>query len=148
MITSVAVSNLYVLDLDHALDFYVAKLGMEVAEDVDLGFMRWLTIKAAGPSDHEILLQLPTSPSRDQQTSDTIAHLVSLGAAGWVGLATDDCQRTYDTLVARGVEFTEPPTERGYGIDCAARDPFGNMVRITQLHDVRGDDWIEKATAD
>jgi hypothetical protein len=33
---------------------------------------------------------------------------------------------------ARGVEFTEEPTERFYGIDCALRDPFGNAIRITQ----------------
>lgn len=30
------------------------------------------------------------------------------------------------------MEFTEEPTERPYGIDCALRDPFGNPVRITQ----------------
>jgi hypothetical protein len=31
------------------------------------------------------------------------------------------------------VEFTEEPTERAYGVDCALRDPFGNLIRITQL---------------
>ncbi len=35
-------------------------------------------------------------------------------------------------LRSRGVEFSEEPTERFYGIDCALRDPFGNHVRITQ----------------
>ena len=29
--------------------------------------------------------------------------------------------------MARGVEFTEEPTERPYGIDCGLRDPFGNQ---------------------
>jgi hypothetical protein len=36
-------------------------------------------------------------------------------------------------LLAKGVDFTEEPTERSYGIDCGLRDPFGNAVRITQL---------------
>ena len=33
---------------------------------------------------------------------------------------------------AKGVEFTEPPTERFYGTDCGLRDPFGNHLRIGQ----------------
>lgn len=60
----------------------------------------------------------------------------TLLAKGALGLAfiltTDDCQKTYDELVARGIEFTEEPTERFYGIDCGVRDPFGNQLRITQ----------------
>ena len=43
-------------------------------------------------------------------------------------LTTDDCRATYEDLRAKGVEFTEEPTERPYGIDCALRDPFGNPV--------------------
>jgi hypothetical protein len=35
-------------------------------------------------------------------------------------------------LVAQGVEFTEEPTERFYGIDCGLRDPFGNHIRMTE----------------
>lgn len=34
--------------------------------------------------------------------------------------------------VEQGVEFTEEPTERPYGIDCGLRDPFGNRIRFTQ----------------
>ena len=35
-------------------------------------------------------------------------------------------------LTARGVEFTQEPMERSYGIDAAFRDPSGNAFRITQ----------------
>ncbi|HMJ36999.1 MAG TPA: hypothetical protein VK501_24040 [Baekduia sp.] len=38
-----------------------------------------------------------------------------------------------EDLVAKGVEFSEPPTERPYGIDCGLRDPFGNKLRISQM---------------
>ena len=48
MITSLAISQIFVLDQDEALDFYVGKLGLEVANDVDLGFMRWLTVRVPG----------------------------------------------------------------------------------------------------
>ncbi len=56
-----------------------------------------------------------------------------LGAAGGsVIFETDDCRATYESLCAKGVEFTQAPTERFYGIDCGLRDPFGNPMRITQ----------------
>ena len=35
-----------------------------------------------------------------------------------------------------GVEFTEPPEERPYGIDCGFRDPSGNHFRLSQLTQV------------
>ena len=34
--------------------------------------------------------------------------------------------------MAKGVEFTQEPVERSYGIDCGLRDPFGNDIRIVQ----------------
>jgi hypothetical protein len=34
---------------------------------------------------------------------------------------------------ARGVEFTEQPEERPYGIDSGFRDPSGNSLRLTQV---------------
>ena len=52
---------------------------------------------------------------------------------GVAGIFTvDDIHRTYEELVDKGVEFTEPPTERFYGTDCGLRDPFGNNLRIGQ----------------
>jgi len=35
-------------------------------------------------------------------------------------------------LRAKGVEITEEPTKRDYGIDCGLRDPFGNHIRFMQ----------------
>ena len=55
------------------------------------------------------------------------------GFAGTVFLTTDDCRASYEELKARGVEFTEAPEERPYGIDCGFRDPSGNALRLTQV---------------
>jgi transcriptional regulator GlxA family with amidase domain len=41
--------------------------------------------------------------------------------------------KTYETLLAKGVEFTQEPVEQAYGIDAGLRDPFGNHIRIVQL---------------
>ena len=133
MLNSIRLSNVYVLDQDEALDFYVGKLGLEVNTDEDLGFMRWLTLSVPGDPDREILLERPGPPSMDDGTAEQLRELVTKGAAGWIGFTTDDCRGTYAALVARGVEFIQEPTEQAYGIDCALRDPFGNRIRILQL---------------
>jgi catechol 2,3-dioxygenase-like lactoylglutathione lyase family enzyme len=133
MLTSTRLSNVFVLDQDEALDFYVGKLGLEVNVDQDLGFMRWLTVSVPGEPGREILLERPGAPSMDDATAEQVRELVTKGAAGWIGFATDDCRRTYEDLVARGVEFHQEPTEQSYGVDCALRDPFGNNIRIVQL---------------
>jgi catechol 2,3-dioxygenase-like lactoylglutathione lyase family enzyme len=136
---SIRLSQIFVLDQDEALDFYVGKLGFEVAADVDLGFMRWLTIRAPGDPDREILLERPGPPAMDEATAEQVRELVTKGATGLaVGLRTDNCQKTYDELRARGVEFTEEPAQHDYGIDCALRDPFGNHIRIVQLAEQPG----------
>jgi catechol 2,3-dioxygenase-like lactoylglutathione lyase family enzyme len=133
MLNSIRLSNVFVLDQDEALDFYVGKLGLEVNTDADLGFMRWLTVSVPGDPDREILLERPGPPSMDDGTAEQVRELVTKGAAGWVGFTTDDCRRTYEELVGRGVEFSQEPTEQSHGIDCALRDPFGNTIRIVQL---------------
>jgi catechol 2,3-dioxygenase-like lactoylglutathione lyase family enzyme len=134
MLKNIRLSALFVLDQDEALDFYVGKLGLEVANDVDLGFMRWLTVQVPGDPEREVLLENPGPPAMDDATAEQVRELVTKGATGgWLGFTTDDCRKTYEELLAKGLEFTEEPTERGYGIDCALRDPFGNVVRITQL---------------
>ena len=133
MFKTINISSIFVLDQDEALDFYVGKLGFEVAADVDMGFMRWLTISLPGDPDRQILLEKPGPPAMDDATAEQVRELVTKGATGYaVGFATDDCRKTYEELVARGVEFTEEPTERFYGIDCGFRDPFGNNCRLGQ----------------
>ncbi len=133
MLNAIRISHVWVFDQDEALDFYVGKLGLEVSADVDLGFMRWLTVRAPSDPEREILLELPAPPSVDEEAGRQIRELVSKGATGFtVGFSTDDCQKTYEELKARGVDITEEPTERSYGIDMAVRDPFGNHIRINQ----------------
>jgi catechol 2,3-dioxygenase-like lactoylglutathione lyase family enzyme len=131
----IRLSSIFVLDQDEALDFYVGTLGFEVAMDADLGFMRWLTVRAPGDPDREVLLELPGPPAHDEGTAAQVRDLVTKGATGFsLGLRTDDLQKTYEELKAKGVEFTDEPTDRFYGIDCGLRDPFGNHLRIVQPH--------------
>jgi len=133
MINAISHSLLWVFDQDEAIDFYVGKLGFEVHTDAQLETMRFLTINVPGDPGREVMLMLPQPPVVDDADAGAVRELVSKGnGGGSLILRTDDCRRDYERLVAEGVEFTEEPTERFYGIDCAMRDPFGNHVRMTQ----------------
>ncbi|WP_067180059.1 VOC family protein [Microtetraspora niveoalba] len=132
MVKSLTHSHIYVFDQDEALDFYVGTLGLEVHIDADMGFMRWLTVNVPGQPDRQILLERPGPPALDEATAGQVRELVAKGAIGLLIFSTDDCRKTYESLRAKGVEFTQEPTEHFYGTDCALRDPFGNAIRITQ----------------
>lgn len=140
MINALTLTQLYVLDQQEALDFYVGKLGMEVRADYDLGFMRWLTIGVPGQQFGDVLLELPQRPYLDEDANQEIRNMVTRGAGGgWLGFQTEDAQKLHDDLVAKGVEVVDPPTKRFYGTDVGIRDPFGNPIRIVQPADVVGD---------
>lgn len=134
MLNTINISQIFVLDQDEALDFYVGKLGLEVSADMDFGPMRWLTVRVPGEPGRDILLEKPGPPAMDEATAAQVRELVTKGATGFTaGFTTDNCKKTYEALVAKGVEFTQEPTEQPYGIDIGLRDPFGNHIRIVQL---------------
>jgi len=150
MLNAITHSGIFVLDQDEALDFYVGKLGLEVASDVDLGVMRWLTVRVPGKPDHEILLELPGPPAMGEDAAARVRELLSQGALGLAFIvSTDDCRKTYAELVAKGVEFLQEPQDQPYGIDCGFRDPFGNHLRLVQpignVDDVPEETWKEWA---
>ncbi len=133
----ISTAQLWVHDQEEALAFYTKKLGMEVRADVtlpELGDFRWLTVAPPGQDDVSIVLMaIPGAPVMEDQTRQEVEALMAKGFAGTVFLTTEDVQREYEDLKGRGVEFTEAPEERPYGIDCGFRDPSGNSVRLTQL---------------
>ena len=133
-------AQLWVHDQDEALAFYTEKLGMEVRADVtlpEMGDFRWLTVGPPGQEDVSItLMAIPGPPVMDAETADQVRALMSKGFAGTVFLTTDDVHASYEELRARGVEFTETPEERPYGIDSGFRDPSGNSIRLTQVREM------------
>jgi catechol 2,3-dioxygenase-like lactoylglutathione lyase family enzyme len=136
MLTSLGITQIYVLDQDQALDFYVGKLGLEVHTDADLGFMRWLTINVPGSPDREILLERPGPPAMSDETAAQVRELVTKGASGGtLFFRCDDAYKTHAELKEKGVELPEEPENRGYGIDFGLRDPFGNQLRIGQVNE-------------
>jgi predicted enzyme related to lactoylglutathione lyase len=133
-------AQLLVHDQDEALAFYTQKLGWEVRADVtlpEMGDFRWLTVGPVGQPDFAVVLMaIPGPPVMDAESAEQLRALMAKGFAGTLFLTTDDCQAAYEELKARGVEFTEPPEERPYGIDSGFRDPSGNAFRLTQVRDL------------
>jgi predicted enzyme related to lactoylglutathione lyase len=134
----IANAQLWVHDQDEALAFYTQKLGWEVGVDVtvpELGNFRWLTVGPAGQLEDfaVVLMAIPGPPVMDAETAEQVKALMAKGFAGTVFLTTDDCQASYEELKGRGVQFTEAPEKRPYGIDCGFRDPSGNALRLTQV---------------
>jgi uncharacterized glyoxalase superfamily protein PhnB len=136
----VANAQLWVHDQDEALAFYTQKVGFEVRADVtlaEMGNFRWLTVGPAGQPDFAIVLMaIPGAPVMDTETAEQVRTLMAKGFAGTVFLTTDDVYASYEELKGRGVEFTEEPEERPYGIDSGFRDPSGNSLRLTQVREL------------
>ena len=136
----IANAQLWVHDQDEALAFYTRKLGWEVRADVtlpEMGNFRWLTVGPAGQPDFSVVLMaIPGPPVMDAETADQVRALMERGFAGTVFLTTEDVHADYEQLKSRGVEFTEAPEERPYGIDSGFRDPSGNSLRLTQVREL------------
>jgi predicted enzyme related to lactoylglutathione lyase len=132
-------AQLWVHDQDEALAFYTQKLGWEVRSDVtlpEMGDFRWLAVGPAGQPDISVVLMaIPGPPVMDAETAEQLRSLMAKGFAGTVFLTTDDVGASYEELKGRGVEFTEEPEERPYGIDSGFRDPSGNGFRLTQVRE-------------
>jgi catechol 2,3-dioxygenase-like lactoylglutathione lyase family enzyme len=136
MLNQLTAVNVWTQDQDEALAFYTDKLGMEVRDDVtvpEMGNFRWITVGPPGQPDVALaLLAIPGPPVFDADTAQQVKTVVAKGAAGGLFFSTDDCQATYEEFKRRGVEFSEEPSQRPYGIDAAFRDPSGNQIRIIE----------------
>jgi len=103
----------------------------------EMGDFRWLAVGPAGQGSINVgMMAIPGPPVMDEATAGQVRALMGKGFAGTVFLATDDVHADYEQLKARGVEFSEEPTEYPYGIDSAFRDPSGNHFRMAQLREL------------
>jgi catechol 2,3-dioxygenase-like lactoylglutathione lyase family enzyme len=132
MSKGIGVLGLYVHDQDEALDFYVNKLGFNVHADHRNGNYRWLTIMHPNQQSLELGLFLPQEPVLDAATAQTMREMVAKGAMPPLVLIVEDCRAAYETLRAKGVEFTQEPIARFGGVDANFRDPSGNAWKMIE----------------
>ncbi len=136
MLKNLTTVNVWVTDQEEALEFYTKSLGMEVRDDVtvpEMGNFRWLTVAPPKSDVALALMTVPGPPMFDAETSEALKALVAKGVTGGLFFKTDDCRATFEELKAKGVEFSQEPTEQPYGLDAGFRDPFGNSMRMIQM---------------
>jgi catechol 2,3-dioxygenase-like lactoylglutathione lyase family enzyme len=141
MITNISLITLWVTDQDEARDFYVKKLGFVEKADVSMGDgFRWVTVGHPEQPELEVTLMVP-GPPLDPEMARAIERWLAKGTMGGFGLSTDDCKKAYEELSAQGVEFTQPPSERPYGVEAIMRDNSGNWLVLVEPREYSDEDF-------
>jgi predicted enzyme related to lactoylglutathione lyase len=116
IITRLEHITIFVRDYDEALRWYTEVLGFAKMEDQTFGkSQRWLTVAPSNQKETHIVLA-----KADDQRADMIGK-----QSLWV-FRTEDCQRAYQTLQARGVKFRAPPRKAPWGSQAIFEDLYGN----------------------
>lgn len=132
-ITNVSLATVYVQDQTAAKQWYIDKLGFVETGDVTMGDngFRWVTVAHPDHLELEVTLMIP-GPPLDENLAEAIRRSLANGTHGALGLATENCQKTFEELTAKGVEFIQPPAERPYGVEAIVRDNSGNWLVIVE----------------
>jgi predicted enzyme related to lactoylglutathione lyase len=119
-------TSLFVDDQRAALAFYTDVLGFIKRRDIPLGSDSWLTVVSPeSPDGPELLLE----PSRHPAVKPYRDALVEDGIP-LAQFAVDDVEAEHARLRARGVVFTQPPTDIGAAVMAVFDDTCGNLVQI------------------
>jgi|SRR5271157_232321 len=127
MIKKIGHITILVKDQDEAMKFYTEKLGFKKCRDAMFGEgMRWVTVAPNNQPELEITFV----------KADTAEKLEALGkqAGDHVLLAmeTDDCQKDYDVMIAKGIKFMGEPEHQPYGTEVVFEDLYGNLFDLIQ----------------
>jgi predicted enzyme related to lactoylglutathione lyase len=130
MITTLSSVPIFVSDIDRALEFYHGRLGFEIRADrqVDAEF-RWVAVV---PSQGQTAIQLYGSVPAG--SDEAFRREVRERTGIWTGMVflTDDIEKTYQELQARGVSFDAPPKQEPWGWETWITDPDGNRFALRQ----------------
>ncbi|WP_088282544.1 VOC family protein [Kineosporia sp. A_224] len=132
MITNISLVTVYCLDQDATRDFYVDVLGFLPTTDVTMGEgFRWVTVSHPSQPEIQVTLMTPGPPLSDEAAAFYRRQLEA-GEMGGLGLKVDDCRKTYEDLVAKGVTFLQEPADRPYGVEAVMRDNTGNWLVLVE----------------
>jgi catechol 2,3-dioxygenase-like lactoylglutathione lyase family enzyme len=124
------VTSVLVDDQDKALRFYTEVLGFVKKTEVSLGEHSWLTV--VSPEDPDGT-ELSLEPDEHPAARPFKQALVEDGIP-FTSFAVGDIASEYERLVARGVRFTQPPTNMGPVTTAVFDDTCGNLIQIAARH--------------
>ena len=141
MITNIAITSVFVKDVDASKAFYVDVLGFQENTDITLGDgYRWCTVSSPTQPELQVHLAVP-GPPHSPEMVEAINRALDEGGMNGLGLSVDDCQKTYEELSAKGVEFLQEPSERPYGVEAVCRDNSGNWMVLVEPREYTGADF-------
>lgn len=123
-------TSVFVDDQEKALRFYTDVLGFEKKNDVPTGEYRWLTVVSPeDPDGVELLLEPEGHPAARPFKEALVADGIP-----FTSFAVPDVRRAYEELSAKGVTFTQPPTEMGPVTTAVLDDTCGNLIQLAAMH--------------
>ncbi len=123
------VMSVFVDDKKKALEFYTEVLGFEKKQDIPLGEASWLTVVSPDqPTGTELLLEPDGHPAAKPFKNALVEDGIP-----FTSFAVDDVQAEFDRLRAKGVRFTQEPTEIGGVTSAVFDDTCGNLIQIVKL---------------
>jgi predicted enzyme related to lactoylglutathione lyase len=125
----IKLTSVYVDDQEKALRFYTEALGFVKKTDFSQGPYRWLTVASPEePEGTELQLALNNNPAAK-------AYQQAMFQQGQPAAMfyTDDVQRDFERMKARGAVFTMPPKDVTASKIAMLNDTCGNLIQVTQL---------------
>jgi uncharacterized glyoxalase superfamily protein PhnB len=107
-----------VRDQDDALKWFTEVLGFQKRVDMPGPGIRFLTVAPRSQPDLQVILA-SWFPAHVGKNPTAVLH-------------TDDCRKTYEELRERGVEFTEAPQQRPFGLQSVFKDLYGNSYALLE----------------
>ncbi|MBR6895272.1 VOC family protein [Lactococcus piscium] len=122
---------LVVNDYDEAIDFYTQKLNFVLVEDAYQAEQdkRWVVVSPPGSTGTTLLLAKASKPIQEKFIGD------QAGGRVFLFLSTDDFNRDYQEMLAKGIEFVREPKAADYGTVAVFKDLYGNLWDLVQFTD-------------
>lgn len=115
-----------VKDYDEALAFYVGKLGFVKLTDKQIApGMRWVTVAPSATNETIVVFEKAVTAADKERLGKQFKTMT-------LDLVTDDLDRTYRELNAKGVEFVEKPSVAPWGKQAVIKDLYGNIFDIVE----------------
>lgn len=107
-----------VKDQDEALKWFIEKLKFQKRVDMPGPGIRFLSVSPKNQPDLQVILA-SWFPDLVGKNPTAILH-------------TSDCRKTYQELKECGVEFTEAPEQKPFGLQAIFKDLYGNSYALLE----------------
>lgn len=125
---SIGAVTVLIADYDEAIAWYTSMLGFVPCEDRQMpDGKRWVRVAPPGSTGTSLLLALAATEAQRTRIGDQTGGRVGLF------LHTDDFERDFAAMAARGVRFVEPPRKEVYGDVAVFTDLYGNRWDLLEL---------------